>query len=138
MQKYFPKGRPKKVGGLVFTNILIAYDKEIEKISRDVKHSLERYKIRIEVQCMQHPKVVKIDCILFLILKIDIIGWTEFLIRLLNDILGINAKFIQVVSKINDGTLFKGNNNRQGSIAVKVRIGDNIAVHTETIKKQQV
>ena len=52
MQKYFPKGRPKRGGRLVFTNILLVCDEEIEKIIRDVKYSLERYKIRIEVQYM--------------------------------------------------------------------------------------
>ena len=49
MQKYFLKGRPKIGSGLVSTNILIAHDKEIKEIIRDMKYSLERYKIRIRV-----------------------------------------------------------------------------------------
>ena len=38
MQKYFPKGRPKKIGSTVFINILIAYNKEIKDIISDAKH----------------------------------------------------------------------------------------------------
>ena len=47
IQKYFPKGRPKRGGGLVFMNMLIVYDEEIEEIIRDMKYSLEMYKIKI-------------------------------------------------------------------------------------------
>jgi len=50
--------------------------------------------------------------------------------RSLKDVLGSNMKFVLVVSKINDSTSFKDNNKRQGSVAVKVRIGDNMAVHS--------
>ena len=73
MQKYFSKGRSKKGKGLVFTNVLIAHDKEIEDIMSNAKYSLERHKTRIGVQCMQHHEVVKIGYILFLILKAGII-----------------------------------------------------------------
>ena len=52
IQKYFPKGRLKKGGGLALANILLVYDKEIDKIIRDMKHSLERCKIRIGMQCI--------------------------------------------------------------------------------------
>ena len=52
IQKYFPKGRLKKGGELVFDALLV-HDKEIEEIIRDAKHSLERCKIRTEVQRMQ-------------------------------------------------------------------------------------
>ena len=100
----------------------------------DTKYSLERYKMRIGVQCMQHSKVVKIGYIQFLIPKADIIEWTEFLIKLLKEILEINTKFTLVVLKINNGRLFKDNIQRQGSATVKVRIGDNIAMHAKIIK----
>ena len=60
MQKYFSKSRLKRGDRLVFINVLIAHNEEIEEVIRDVKHSLERCKIRIEVQCMQYPEVVKI------------------------------------------------------------------------------
>ena len=43
--------------------------------------------------------------------------------------------FILVVMKINNGITFKDNNKRQGRIVVKIRIGNNIAMHAETIKK---
>ena len=73
MQKYYPKGRPKREGKLVFTNVLLVYDKEIEEIIKDVKYSLERCKIRIGVQCIQYPEVMKIGYILFLTSKVDIV-----------------------------------------------------------------
>ena len=84
---------------------------------------------------MQYPEVVKIGYILFLTPKADITEWTEFLMQLLKEILGINVKFVLVVLKINDGTSFKDNNKRQESKVAKARIGENIAVHIETIKK---
>ena len=49
MQKYFLKGRLKREDRLVFTSVLLAYNKEIEEIIRNVKYSLERHKIRIGV-----------------------------------------------------------------------------------------
>ena len=55
--------------------------------------------------------------------------------KLLKEILRINAKFVLVVSKINDSTSFEDNNKRQESTVVKVKIGDNIAVCVEIIKK---
>jgi hypothetical protein len=53
--------------------MLIVHDKEIKNTISNAKYSLERYKIKIGVQHMQHPKVVKIGYILFLIPKADII-----------------------------------------------------------------
>jgi len=47
--KYFSKGRLKKEEVLVLMNLLLAYDEEIDKIIRDAKCSLDRYKIRIGV-----------------------------------------------------------------------------------------
>ena len=134
IQKYFSKGRPKRGGGLVFTNILLVHNEEIKEIIRDIKHILERHKIRIGVQCMQYPEVVKIRCILFLMPKIEIIEWTEFLIRLLKEMLSSKVIFALVVLKINDSIIFKNNNKRQGSITVKAWIDDNMAVHAEIIK----
>ena len=136
IQKYFPKDRPKKGGRLVFTNVLIAYNEEIEDITSDVKYSLDRYKIRIGVQCIQYSEVVKIGYILFLIPKVDITEWIEFLLKPLKKMLEINIRFTLIVSKINDGTSFKDNIKRQGSTTVKARIGENIAVYVEIIKKQ--
>ena len=39
--------------------------------------------------------------------------------------------------KINNGITFKNNNKKQGSVVVKIRTGKNVAMYTETIKKQQ-
>ena len=58
--------------------------------------------------------------------------------KLLKEILEINMKFTLVALKINNSTLFKDNNKRQGSAIVKVRIEENIATYVETIKKQWV
>ena len=50
LQKFFPKGRPKKLGRTVFTNILIVYNKDIEGIIEDLKISLEQYNRKIRKQ----------------------------------------------------------------------------------------
>ena len=50
--------------------------------------------------------------------------------------LASNMKFVLIVLKINDSISFKDITKRQGSATVKARIGENIAVHIETIKKQ--
>ena len=42
--------------------------------------------------------------------KVDILEWTEFLIRLLKVILGSKIMFALVVLKINNITTFKDNN----------------------------
>ena len=47
MQKYFLKGRPKKVGSTVFTNVLIAYNKDIDNTLENLRGSLERYNRKI-------------------------------------------------------------------------------------------
>ena len=48
MQKYFLKGREKKIGGTVFTNILIAYNKDVDNMLEDLRGSLERCNRKIE------------------------------------------------------------------------------------------
>ena len=55
--------------------------------------------------------------------------------RLLKEMLGSKVNFVLVVSKINNSTSFKDNSKRQGSVVAKVRVGKNIAVYVETIKK---
>ena len=84
---------------------------------------------------MQYSKVVKIGYILFLMPKVDIIEWTEFSTRLLKAMLGSKVMFTLVILKINDSRIFKDNNKKQGSLVVKVRMSDSIAVYVETIKK---
>lgn len=49
--------------------------------------------------------------------------------------LSSKVKFILVVSKTNNIMLFKDNSKRQESAVVKVRIGKNVALHIEIIKK---
>ena len=68
--------------------------------------------------------------------KVDITIWIEFLIRLLKKILGRKVKFALVVSKIIDSISIKNNSKRQGSVVVKARMGENVDMHVETIKKQ--
>jgi len=58
--------------------------------------------------------------------------------NLLKEILGSNIKFAIIVLEINNGISFKDITKRQDSAIVKARIGVNIPVHIETIKKQYV
>ena len=60
IQKYFLKGRPKKVGGTVFTNILIAHNEDIDNMLEELRRSLERYNRKIRKQRIQHCNAVKI------------------------------------------------------------------------------
>ena len=72
MQKYFPKGRLKKVGGTVFTNFLIAYNEDIDNILENLRGSLERHNRKIRKQRIQYYNVVKIGYILHLLSKAEI------------------------------------------------------------------
>ena len=47
LQKYFFRGRPPKMGGTVFTNVLIGHDEEITDIMSDIKERIEQYNLRI-------------------------------------------------------------------------------------------
>ena len=47
IQKCFLRGIPKREGSLIFTNVLLIHDKEIEAIIKDVKHALERHNIKL-------------------------------------------------------------------------------------------
>ena len=47
--KIFPKGRPKRVGGTVFTNFLLMHNKEIENAIQDTKYQLDKYNIKLGV-----------------------------------------------------------------------------------------
>ena len=38
IQTFFPKGRPKRVKGIVFTNFLLMYNEEIKDIIQDIKY----------------------------------------------------------------------------------------------------
>ena len=58
--------------------------------------------------------------------------------NLLKEILGSNIKFAIIVLEINNGISFKDITKRQDSVTVKARIGVNMPVYIETIKKQYV
>ena len=45
--KYFPKGRPKREGGLVLTNFLLTHNKSIENIISNIKYQIERCNIKL-------------------------------------------------------------------------------------------
>ena len=47
LQKFFPKGQPKRGGDTVFTNILILHNEEIEDMIMDVKDGLSARNPRI-------------------------------------------------------------------------------------------
>ena len=43
IQKFFPKGRPKRVEGTVFNNVLIVDNEDIDNTLEDLRGSVERY-----------------------------------------------------------------------------------------------
>ena len=49
IQKLFPKGRPKIVGGTMFTNFLLLHDKDIDDITQDMRYQLDEYNTKLEV-----------------------------------------------------------------------------------------
>ena len=79
LQKYFFRGRPQKLGGTVFTNVLIGHDEDIKDIMLDIKECMEQYNLKIGQQRVQHPEVIKLGYILYLTPKIDLQAWTDFL-----------------------------------------------------------
>ena len=72
LQKYFPKGKPKRGGGTVFTNFLILHDKEVNDIVIDMKDGIETFNAKIGKQRVQHYDVAKLGYIMFLTLKIKL------------------------------------------------------------------
>ena len=57
----------------MFTNVLIAYNKDVEGIIEDLKIGLEMYNRKIRKQRIQHYEVVKIGYIMQLLTKVDIL-----------------------------------------------------------------
>ena len=78
LQKYFPKGKPKRGGGTVFTNFLLLHDEEIDDMIIDMKDGMEAFNPKIGKQRVQHHDVVKLGYIMFLTPKIELSRWTEF------------------------------------------------------------
>ena len=48
--KYFPKGKPKQEGGIVFTNFLLLHNERVEDMIMDVKNSMEIFNAKIGKQ----------------------------------------------------------------------------------------
>ena len=104
LQKYFPKGKPKKGGGTVYTNILILHSEDIEDMITDMKDGLEARNPRIGKQRIQHYDVAKLGYIMCLLTKIEIKRWEEFLKEQVAAILETNVQLAISAAKINDGT----------------------------------
>ena len=139
LQKYFFRGRPQKLGGTVFTNVLIGHDEDIKDIMLDIKECMEQYNLKIGQQRVQHPEVIKLGYILYLTPKIDLQAWTDFLKQELRKIMSQPLYFALTISKINDGLGFQAKKRTPSGRASSYSKGkDNMAVHVETIKSQQL
>ena len=107
LQKFFPKGRPKRGGGTVFTNILLLHNENIEDIILDMKDGMTSYNPKIGKQRIQHYNVTKLGYIMCLVTKIELTRWTEFLLERVEAIVQSKVMLAISVAKINDGTGFK-------------------------------
>ena len=138
LQKYFPRGKPKRGGGTVFTNFLLLHDEEIEDMIIDMKDGMEAFNTKIGKQRVQHHDVVKLGYIMFLTPKIELSRWTEFLQDKVQKILQEKVLMALSVAKINDGTGFKDNSGKGPSISRPKKKTDYWGVHIETVKSHQV
>ena len=139
LHKFFPKGRPKRGGGTVFTNLLLLHDEGIEDIILDMKDAMEAYNPKIGKQRIQHHSVAKLGYIMCLTTKIEIARWTEFLIKETNEILQTQVLLAISVGKINDGTAFKDDfSNKQPAYRNKKKKAEYWGIHVETTKDRQV
>ena len=139
LQKYFPKGKPKKEGGTVYTNILILHKEDIEDMITDMKDGLEAYNPRIGKQRIQHYDVAKLGYIMCLLTKIETKRWAEFLKEQVEAILGIKVQLAISAAKINDGTGYSDTSqNKQTYNRNKKKKVEYWGIHVETTKEQQV
>jgi hypothetical protein len=139
LQKYFPKGKPKKGGGTVYTNILILHKEDIEDMITDMKDGLEAYNPRIGKQRIQHYDVAKLGYIMCLLTKIETKRWAEFLKEQVEAILGIKVQLAISAAKINDGTGYSDTSqNKQTYNRNKKKKVEYWGIHVETTKEQQV
>ena len=139
LHKFFPKGRPKRGGRTVFTNLLLLHDEKIEDIIIDMKDAMEACNPKIGKQRIQHRSVAKLGCIMCLTTKIEIARWTEFLIKETNEILQTQVLLAISVAKINDGTAFKDDfSNKQPACRNKKKKVEYWGIHVETAKDKQV
>ena len=139
LQKFFPKGRPKRGGGTVFTNILVLHNELIEDMIMDMKDGLAAYNPRIGKQRIQHYNVVKLGYIMCLLTKIETTRWAEFLQKQVEEILKTKVLLAISAAKINDGTGYSDtSNNKQNFIRNKKKKVEYWGIHVETTKEQQV
>ena len=136
MQKYFPKGRPKRGGGKVFTNFLLLHDEKVEYMIIDMKDSMQSFNTKMGKQRVQHHDVVKLGCIVLLTTKLEIPRWTEFFQKRINELVAGGAFTSLSASKINDG---KGFNNfgSQPTQRNKKKKVEHMGAHIETIKSKK-
>ena len=83
---------------------------------------------------IQHHNIVKVGCILYLLSKVEISAWTEYLIKRFKEKLEAKVLFVLTVAKINDGTIFKDRDSAKKKVFTPRKKGENIRVHIETIK----
>ena len=110
-------------------------NEDIENIIPKIKYQIERCNIKLGVQ---YYKVVKIGCVLFLSLKVDLKEQMELLKEILKEILKEDIELALIVSKINNRTIFKEKGELQARSRIKFLKKENIGVYMEIIKKQQV
>ena len=72
MKKHFLKGRPERGGGTVFTNFLFLHDERVEDMIIDMKENTHSFNTKMGKQRVQHHDAVKLGCIMFLAMKIEI------------------------------------------------------------------
>ena len=139
LHKFFPKGRPKRGGGTVFTNLLLLHDEKIEDIIIDMKDAMEACNPKIGKQRIQHHSVAKLGYIMCLTTKIEIARWTEFFTKETNEILQTQVLLAISVAKINDGTAFKDDfSKKQPTHRNKKKKVEYWGIHVETTKDKQV
>ena len=58
LQKYFPKGKPKREGGTIFTNLLLLHDKKVDDMMLDMKDSMQKCNLKLGKQRVQYYNAV--------------------------------------------------------------------------------
>lgn len=104
--KNFLRGKPKKSGGTVCTNLIILHDEEIADIIIDMKDSIKAFNPKIGKHRIQHCDAVKLGYIMCLATKAEISLWAEFFQKQVEEILKTKVLLAISAAKINDGTGF--------------------------------
>ena len=138
LHKYFPKGKPKRGGGTIFTNCLILHNEDIDDIILDLKEGINSYNPRIGRQRVQHHDVVKLGYMMCLTTKIELSRWTEFFEKRVGEIMKEKVLLALSASKINDGTSFKDGTTTPVKDYAKRKKLEYWGIHLETVKSKQV